>query len=181
MRNDKHQTNQAAPLPLSRFCPTALLDTNNTNNSSFGFRRRRRRRVEIRDVNSLRQKSVASSPSPALGSNSVLSGGSRELISDNRDSSSVSSPTSLDRFAADYSGELPTSDLFSPPDVDDTFLMATGHDAGMQRNDTAVETGSACRALSANAACRARGGEETSSFLYNEPNESAPSIEMTWG
>lgn len=127
---------------------------------------------------------MVSSPGSALGPTPALSpsfkSSNRDLASETRDSSSVSSTSSLDRFAADYSGELPTSDLFSPPDVDDTFLMATGHDATLQRNDSAAETGSACRVLSASVACGVQGAEGVNSFFCNETDKNVTPHMNVW-
>ena len=72
----------------------------------------------------------------------------RDYLCETRDTSSVSSTASLEQLASDYCVELPTSGLFCPPDVDDTFLIATGHDTTSQRSERAEESGNARCALS---------------------------------
>lgn len=124
------------------------------------FRRRRRRRVEIRDVNCMRQKLSATSPvsnvpPSAVSPNFGMS--PHEYMCDIRNSTLTSSNNGLGRLASDYSGDLPTCDLFSPPDVDDTFLMATGNDVSSQRSERAVESGNACCGLDLDGACGLQG------------------------
>ena len=115
--------------------------------------------MEIRDVNCLRQKLPASSsgvnlyPSRASPSFTVTS---KEFLCDGRKSGSVSSNSSFDCLTSNHTGDLPSYELFPAPDVDDTFLIATGNDVNPQRSERAAKNGNACGGLDLGVACELR-------------------------
>ena len=156
---------------------------NPVTSQNFFFRRRRRRRVEIRDVNCLRQKLPAPSPVSSLSPSSISSNfviAPHEYMRDVCNTTLSSSNNSLGRLASDYSGDLPTCDLFSPPDVDDTFLMATGNDVSSQRSERAAKSGNACCGLDLDAACDLQGLDGVAALPCTVRRSLSPTVRNTF-